>query len=277
MKRFYAFILVVICLTANSVPSEAATQPKYDADFALSARGILNGLLNGVKTAKYKVGIAEGADQYIYSKSALPDYESFPLQLGDGNYSVKFYENTVDTKYKVIYNKSAYVDVTSETDLYLISNQQVKWTATDDAIVYAKSLINSQAVMKGVATLSNRQKLDVIYQYIIKNMTYDYEKIKTLNSDYVPDIDVILAAKKGICFDYSVLFASMLRSQGIPSKLIKGYSTTTDVYHAWNEVYLADEKRWIIIDTTYDAYMAQHKQKYNMEKALADYTKKYEF
>ena len=45
----------------------------------------------------------------------------------------------------------------------------------------------------------------------------------------------------------------MLRSQGIPTKLVKGYSDNVDGYHAWNEVYINEE--WITIDTTLDAVL----------------------
>lgn len=293
MKRILSLILAVFCVLntmtgfgqalemtgdASGPDIVAATSgTKYDADFNLQSQGVLKGLLNDSQTKKYKLGVSESTQQYLYDKASMPLYEDFPLQMGDGTYTVKFYENTVESKYKVIYNKSSYVKVTSQTTLYMISNQQIRWSSADDAVQYAQKLVRDQAALKGVETLLPRQKLDVIYSYIINNYTYDYDKIKTLKSDYVPDIDLILAAKEGICFDYSVLFGAMLRSQGIPAKLVKGYATTTDVYHAWNEVYLPDEQRWIVVDTTYDAYMAQHKQKYSMEKSTADYSKKYEY
>ena len=47
---------------------------------------------------------------------------------------------------------------------------------------------------------------------------------------------------KGICFDYASLMAGLLRSQGIPTKLVVGYSGTA--YHAWISVYL-DEAGWV--------------------------------
>ncbi len=33
---------------------------------------------------------------------------------------------------------------------------------------------------------------------------------------YLPDVDSILQEKKGICFDYAALMATMLQSQNIP-------------------------------------------------------------
>ena len=45
----------------------------------------------------------------------------------------------------------------------------------------------------------------------------------------------------------------MLRSVGVPTKLVMGRKNDIKEYHAWNQVYLADNNEWINIDTTYDA------------------------
>ncbi|MGN7382731.1 transglutaminase-like domain-containing protein [Paenibacillus sp. SAFN-117] len=54
-----------------------------------------------------------------------------------------------------------------------------------------------------------------------------------------------------MCYGYSSLFAAMLRSVGIPAKLVMGHSQYVTEYHAWNEVYLNNE--WVTIDTTIDS------------------------
>ena len=51
-----------------------------------------------------------------------------------------------------------------------------------------------------------------------------------------------MQTRKGICFDYASLMSALLRSQGIPTKLVVGYSGTA--YHAWISVYL-DEAGWV--------------------------------
>ena len=52
----------------------------------------------------------------------------------------------------------------------------------------------------------------------------------------------MLAQKKGICFDYAALMAGMLRSQGVPCKLVVGYAGKA--YHAWINVY-SEETGWV--------------------------------
>ena len=65
-------------------------------------------------------------------------------------------------------------------------------------------------------------------------------KVKAANatSGYLPVLDTVLAEKKGICFDYAALMTGMLRSQGIPCKMIFGYAGS--VYHAWINVWTED-------------------------------------
>ena len=48
----------------------------------------------------------------------------------------------------------------------------------------------------------------------------------------------LLEKKSGICFDYAALMTGMLRSQGVPCKLVVGYAGT--VYHAWISVWTAE-------------------------------------
>ena len=51
---------------------------------------------------------------------------------------------------------------------------------------------------------------------------------------------------KGICFDYASLAASMLRSQGIPTRVIFGYVSPNGLYHAWNMFY-TKESGWVTV------------------------------
>ena len=81
-----------------------------------------------------------------------------------------------------------------------------------------------------------------IYNYVVDNLTYDYEKAATVQSGYLPNVDLTLATQKGICFDYASLMTAMLRAQDIPTKLVIGY--TGQLYHAWISVYLP-EQGWI--------------------------------
>ena len=61
----------------------------------------------------------------------------------------------------------------------------------------------------------------------------------------------------------------MLRSIGIPTKLVKGYKNDLKEYHAWNQVLL--DGSWITIDTTYDAALKKGNIKISMIKDGTEY------
>ena len=85
-----------------------------------------------------------------------------------------------------------------------------------------------------------------VYDYMVKNIQYDTEKAATEQNGYLPSPDETLKTGKGICFDYASLAAAMLRSEGIPCKLITGY-VGEETYHAWNSFYVESEG-WITVE-----------------------------
>ncbi|MCI9382900.1 MAG: transglutaminase domain-containing protein, partial [Lachnospiraceae bacterium] len=81
---------------------------------------------------------------------------------------------------------------------------------------------------------------------------------------YLPDVDATLQERKGICFDYSALFAAMLRAQDIPVRLAIGYVQPDNIYHAWNQVYLDGE--WVWMDSTFGPESAYTEENYTKER-----------
>ena len=271
---------------------------RYDIDFEKSKEGVVQVIFNPDYVKKTKLIVKNGTEQYVYNLFRSKSAAAFPLQLGDGTYTVMIYENTTGNSYKKLYSESDNVALKDENIVYLASVQEINWNLQDDAIILADALVEEVVINKLQGTknvlydqygkpiykkadqykyITEDEVIKLMYNYVITHIQYDYDKISGLNYDYIPDIDLVLEEGSGICYDYSVLLASMLRSQGIPTKLIKGYSSSTDVYHAWNEIFLTDEERWVIVDTTFDAYMYKRKLKYSFEKKLEDYSKSKEF
>lgn len=81
-----------------------------------------------------------------------------------------------------------------------------------------------------------------VYNYVVRNLTYDYDLADNVEAGYLPDVDATLKSKKGICFDYAALTTAMLRARDIPCKLQIGYAGT--VKHAWITVYIRS-KGWV--------------------------------
>lgn len=216
-----------------------------------------------------KTRFQKSEEIYDYDLFGRTSFEYFPLQLGNGSYQVIIFENIQGTKYRAVKNQTVKAEMKNPLKVFLASIQTVNWSEDMEAIKKAMELTKELK--------TDREKLDAIYRYVVENISYDYDKIKNIPTTYVPDIDAILKDGKGICYDYAAVFAAMLRSQGIPCKLIKGYSTNVKGYHAWNEVYLADEDRWMIVDTTYDSVMFKAGKKVDMEKPASQYTKSREY
>lgn len=64
------------------------------------------------------------------------------------------------------------------------------------------------------------------------------------------DATEVLKTKEGVCRDYAVLTAALLRGAGVPTRLASGLVTWdgTFYYHAWCEVW--DGSHWIGVDST---------------------------
>jgi len=79
-----------------------------------------------------------------------------------------------------------------------------------------------------------------VFNFIADNIYYDEEAAEVVEFGYMPDLSEVLERGSGICFDIAVLTAAMLRSQGVPAKMVFGnYSDSSreTVYHAWVSVY----------------------------------------
>lgn len=195
---------------------------------------------DAVNCSDFKVIVKKGSEKYIYN--IFSSKEVLPLQMGNGKYAVGLYKRIYGSKYRLISLKVFTLN-TNENSVYLASTQNVKWDSHSTTTQLAYELTKNLEI--------DKEKLEVIYQYVVKNISYDYEKATTITSRYNPRPQRILEEGKGICYDYASLTAAMLRSEGIPTKLVKGYSKMATGYHSWNEVLIDDE--WIVVDATLDA------------------------
>ena len=218
---------------------------------------------------KIKVMVEKNGETITYNLNSEGTYESFPLQMGDGVYKVSVLENVEGNKYRYVSSENVNLDLSNDNQVYLGSIQNINWDYNKAAIKIASDLT------KGLKT--EEEKIGAIYSYLVSNVTYDYDKLTKLKYDYLPDIDATIAGSKGICYDFASTFAAMLRSQGIPAKLVKGYAKGVSGYHAWNEVYSSESKKWTTIDATYDSQMKAAGSKYSMIKDTVHYSTVYEY
>ena len=214
-----------------------------------------------------KLLIEKDGTRYTYNLLADNSLESFPLQSGNGDYKISIMENIEGKRYKYVLTETVNVKINSANDAYLISIQMINWNSNMFAIKKAAELT--------AGVTEDEEKVKKIYNYVVSNINYDYNKLNNLPSTYLPVIDDTMNSKLGICYDFASLMAGMLRSVGVPTKLVMGYAEGVNGYHSWNEVY--SDGKWIIIDTSYDSQMRENNGAYSMIKSsgLYESEKKY--
>ena len=175
---------------------------------------------------------------YTYVLNGNAQFDVFPLSDGNGRYEIGVFEQIEGNRYALALSTDISVTLTDEFAPFLRPNQFVNFTPDSHIVVKAAELVGGFDDFFG--------KVHAIYYFVINNIVYDTAFAMAVSqggySGYIPDLDAVLAAGKGICFDYAALMTGMLRSQGIPTRLVIGYAG--EVYHAWIDVY-SEETGWI--------------------------------
>ena len=181
-----------------------------------------------VEKVKFQIKGPDG-NTYTYNLHGS-DYEVFPLTAGDGTYSLGIHENVEGTTYSTALTADISVSISNTFGPYLYPNQYVDFTAS--------SLPVGKAVDLAEPANNDLEVIEQVYNYIIDHFTYDYDKAASVVSGYLPVVDSVYTSNTGICFDYSAVMATMLRSQNIPTRLEVGY--VGEQYHAWISIYIED-------------------------------------
>ena len=192
-----------------------------------------------VSDKKIKIQVFKGDEVYTYDVVTGED-QIYPFQLGDGEYTIKVMKNIADTKYSELYATSVYVELKDEFDPFLRPSQYADYTAESDCVLKADELAAQSA--------DANEFITNVFNFVCKKVKYDKKKAETVQSGYIPDPDETMNSGKGICIDYASLAAAMLRSHGIPTKIIFGYvGDSGDLYHAWN-MYYTEETGWVAVE-----------------------------
>ncbi|HEY8421931.1 MAG TPA: transglutaminase-like domain-containing protein [Thermoclostridium sp.] len=247
MRKFLVSVLMLILLSSllgTDVQAYSEFLDKENLEY-----GVVGVTYPKEDSIRYKVAISKGSETYYYDYIG-PGIEFYPLQLGNGEYEISLLKNVSGSKYMVVHNDTVRLNLDNENVIYLQSIQNVHYEPEMSAIKKAEELTDGLS--------NNFDKVKAVYRFIVSNMEYDYNFGSKMDKPYVPDIEKTYTTRKGVCYDFASLFAAMLRTQGIPVKLVKGYSNNIEGYHAWNEVLI--DGTWVTIDTTYDLTMKGYKE-----------------
>ncbi len=252
---------------ADELSGESYTQPQTVAEPVAVAGGnaeidtshVVEGYVSACacNNSRLKFQVRCGEETYNYD---LPNDGSslvVPINMGNGLYTFRIMQNTSGNNYVELSAASADVVLSSEFAPYLIGNVYCAYGSSSVCVSKARDLTKSS---KNVAEV-----VKAVCEYVAKNIKYDNAKAESLSqaSGYVPNPDTTLSNGKGICFDYASLSAAMLRSVGIPTKVMTGYVGQERLYHSWIMVFIngtwhcvsfsVDPNTWSRCDVTFAA------------------------
>ncbi|NMB33450.1 MAG: transglutaminase domain-containing protein [Clostridium sp.] len=256
MKKFVRGI-VILCLVLAVSANLAVAAPESQQKFIYS-----NGVyLQTVPTKlEGKITLAGKTSRALLKILVLKDETQrwYDVELEDGvfNEEIWFIDGTGEYQVSVLVHKdgrvysfgpTVFIENTTEVNRFLVPTLHVE--------------SNSEEVMTLAEEITKDSKTDIekakkIYDWVATNITYDYGKyIMQLNNNYDNDYGALktLGTLTGVCYDYSTLLAALGRAAGLQVKVVKGYyrSPLRSELHAWNEIYISEQDRWINVDSTF--------------------------
>ena len=237
------FMVLAVAASVAIYPEATGAKVYESGDAVVDASNIDQGyvMVKMSSSKKIKVRIT-GANQYTYDLEGDGEYDVYPLQDGNREYSLVIYQQVKGNSYSQVLSRTLRPEMSDENAPFLCPNRYT-WYTPDSAVVQL-----GKQLCEGLS--SDQEKVNAVYQYVTSNIIYDYMAammvIAGQQTGYVPDLDEVLETKMGICFDYSALMGALLRSQGIPTQLVMGYADA--MYHAWNNVLIDGE--WVRYDAT---------------------------
>ena len=230
------FLFFVVALSVHVLAANDTT-----IDVSTSSEGYFTVFYQEDASLKMKVGVTfQGKTNYYnYTPGTVSTYA---FAEGNGNYTISLYRNLSGTTYRKVTSVTANVKFENELTPYLISTTEITFSAED--------AVGKKAAELCSGLTDDASKIVAIHNYIAKNFKYHFVLAAAITNgtvkNYVPNTNELMETQRGVCYDFSALFAAMCRSQGIPCAMAKGYYGSD--YHAWNMIYLDDA--WIAVDLT---------------------------
>lgn len=217
----------------------------YGIDLSEANNGIV--VVSCTSDQELKLGVNHNGQDTYY---AIPnDGTPFaaPLSGGSGHYEFIILVHIEDTKYGFDHEDIVYADVSlsEATSPYLYPNGYVPYDENSLCVKKAEALAKKSK--------SRDEFINNVSEWVRENVAYDSDYIPDLLDDHEINPDSTMRSGKGICLDSASLLTAMLRSQGVPAKLVFGHvgDGVTSAYHAWTEAYTEDG--WEITDACTDA------------------------
>lgn len=262
VSRAFALLLLLIVLfdmfAVGAVwPSASGTDTRKSGSLVVDISNASDGYVmvrGGSSKKRLKLRIARDKTTFTYDLNQKDEYEVFPLQMGSGNYTCTLYENAKGNKYSQAGQVSFTAKMNNELAPYLCPNQYVNYTKNTPAVSKAAELCANAG--------SDKEKFEAISKYVEHNFKYDFVSAVSVKGSKMPDIDACFKKGMGICQDLSAMVVCMLRSQGVPARLMIGYADKQ--YHAWVTVFVNGDE--IMYDPTAEVGTGKKAKEYTVER-----------
>ena len=249
---------IVVVAIGLKLPEASGKTIKKDGKMTIDCSNMSEGYLmvKAKKTSKrLKLQIATSGAKLNYDLNSDGEYEVFPLQFGSGKYQVSLFENVSGKKYSKEGTVKLNVKMPDELSCFLYPNQYVSYDENTACVQEA------QKICEGI---TNQEEIfDIVRKYVMKNFNYDYIKSVTVKPGLLPQIDECWKNKMGICQDLSALTCAMLRSQGVPARLVIG-TVGSNTYHAWVVAVVNGDNRFF--DPTAEMNASSKNEQYSTER-----------
>lgn len=194
----------------------------------------------GDQPLRVKITQGDRSETFYVHTDGTPSV--LPLPFGSGDYEIKILEQKEGQVYTARYQ--------TEFSVWSMNDLQAFCNATDYVPFSQDSEYVKEASRLREQASSDEELVRLIVKSVMKHLEYDKSMVSVGDR---PDLDLVWSSGRAVCRDYAVITAAMLRSQGIPTKVLYGNVTFPGEekgYHAWNEYY-AGEAGWIRLDVTY--------------------------
>ena len=249
--------LIIFAAVRINLPEASGKTVKKNGKMTVDCSNMSEGyvIVKGKKSEKrLKLQISSGKNKLNYDINSDGEYEVFPLQFGNGKYQIALFENASGKKYARAGSVKLNVSMTDELSCFLYPNQYVSYDAKTPCVVYA------QKMCKGMKDQAEIYK--AICNYVTSTFAYDYIQSVTVKPGQLPQIDECWDKKMGICQDLAAMTCAMLRSQGVPARLMIGMAGNT--YHAWVTAVVNGEEQFF--DPTAELNASSKNATYTIER-----------
>ena len=202
---------------------------------------------------RMKLRVTKGDSTATYDIDHDGNSETFPLQFGDGRYEISLCENTSGKDYMKCGTVRLDIKMENENAPFLQPNQYVNYSPDSAVVATAEELCEGQ---------NEETEYKTICDYVESSYLYDFIKAATIGKGILPYINTTAKKHMGICQDLAALTVAMLRSRGIPSKLVIG--NADQQYHAWVETLI--NGTWKRYDPTKEIGAISHVKHYEPER-----------